>query len=393
MHFYGYPREDGTYGARNYVVVMSSVVCANGVVEKIARQVPGVVPITHTHGCGRTGEITLRTLSGLGQNPNIAALLVIGLGCEESVAPDIANAVAATGKPVEYLVTQDEGGTVDTARKGTEIARKLLAHVKGQKRVKASLEQLTVGLECGGSDAFSGVGANPAVGATADLVVAEGGTVILSELTELVGTTHLLKRRAANAVVAEKIEAYVALGTEASAWGAKHSYAGAISPGNVAGGLTNITEKSLGCITKGGTSAITDCIPYAMKPKTKGLVIMETAGYDIESMTGMVAGGAQVVIFTTGRGSPAGHALAPVIKVVSNSGTYKKMPSDFDVNAGTIIEGETTIEGVGREIFELLIDVSSGKQTRAEINKQYQFAIRQDGFYWPTLKDIAEKNL
>lgn len=400
MQFYGYLREDGTYGVRNYVVVMSSVVCANGVVEEITRQVPGVVPITHTHGCGRTGEITLRTLSGLGRNPNVAALLVIGLGCEESVAPDIANAVAETGKPVEYLVTQDEGGTTETARKGAEIAKKgaeiakkLLAHAKRQKRVAAGLGHLSVGLECGGSDAFSGVSANPAVGIAADLVVASGGTVILSEISEMVGTAHLLKRRAANAVVAEKIDAYVALGTEAANWAIKRGYAGAISPGNIAGGLTNIIEKSLGCIAKGGTSTITDCIPYAMKPQTKGLVIMETAGYDIESMTGMVAGGAQVVIFTTGRGATAGYVLAPVIKVVSNSTTYKKMPGDFDVNAGAIIDDDTTIEGVGREIFELLIDVASGKQTRAEINKQYQFAIRQDGFYWPTLKEIAEKNL
>ena len=393
MPFYGYPREDGTYGVRNYLIVMSSVVCANGVVEEITRQVPGVVPITHAHGCGRTGEITMRTLSGLGRNPNIAALLVVGLGCEESTAPDIASAVAETGKPVEYLVIQNEGGTAETARKGAEIARKLLSHVKRQKRVEAGLEHLLVGLECGGSDAFSGVSANPAVGTAADLVVAEGGTVILSEVSEMVGTAHLLKRRAANPAVAKKIEAYVALGTEASTWAVMRGYTGAVAPGNVAGGLINITEKSLGCITKGGTSTITDCIPYAVKPKTKGLVIMETAGYDIESITGMVAGGAQVVIFTTGRGSPVGHALAPVIKVVSNSNTYRKMPGDFDVNAGTIIDGDKAIEGVGKEIFELLIDVLSGKQTRAEINQQHQFAIRQEGFNWPTLKDIAEKNL
>jgi len=393
MYFYGYPREDGTYGVKNYVVVMSSVVCVNSVVEEIARQAPGVVPIVHNHGCGRTGEIAMRTLSRLGRNPNIAALLVIGLGCEESVAPDIAGAVAVTGKPVEYLVVQDEGGTAETTRKGVEIARKLLVHASKQERVEAGFEHLVVGLECGGSDAFSGVSANPAVGAAADLVVAEGGTVIISEISEMVGTAHLLKRRAVDAAVARKIDAYVALGTEVATWGAKRGYGGAVSPGNIAGGLTNIVEKSLGCIAKGGTSPITDCIPYAMKPQTKGLVIMETAGYDIESMTGMVAGGAQVVVFTTGRGATAGYALAPVIKVVSNSTTYKKMTSDFDVNAGSIIDAERSIEGVGREIFELLIDVSSGKQTRAEINKQCQFAIRQDGFYWPTLKDIAEKNL
>jgi altronate dehydratase large subunit len=389
MHFYGYPREDGTYGVRSYVAIMSSVVCANGVVEEIARQVPGVVPIIHTHGCGGTGEITMRTLSGLGRNPNVASLVIIGLGCEESTAADIANAVAKTGKWVEYLVIQNDGGTAETARHGAEIARKMLANIEGQKRVEAGVEHLTVGLECGGSDAFSGVSANPAVGATADLVVAEGGTAILSELTEMVGTAHLLKRRAANAAVAGKIEAYVALGSKASAWCATRGYSGALAPGNVEGGLTNIVEKSLGCIAKGGSSTITDCVPYAVKPSTKGLVIMETAGYDIESVTGMVAGGAQVVIFTTGRGSPAGFPLAPVIKVVSNSNTYRKMPGDFDNNAGSIIDGAKTIEEVGREIFELLVDVAGGRQTKAEINKQYQLAIRQEGFPWPTLSDLA----
>jgi altronate dehydratase large subunit len=391
MHFYGYLREDGSYGVRNYVVIVSSVVCANGVVEEIGRQVPGVVPIAHTHGCGGTGEIAMRTLSGLGQNPNVASLVVIGLGCEESIAPDIANAVAKTGKWVEYLVIQNDGGTAETAKKGAEIAEKMLALVEGQKRVEAALEHLTVGLECGGSDAFSGISANPAVGVTADLVVAEGGTVILSELSEMVGTSHLLKRRAANAAVAEKIEAYVALGSKASTWYATRGYSGALAPGNVAGGLTNIVEKSLGCIAKGGSSTITDCLPYAVKASTKGLVIMETAGYDIESVTGMVAGGAQVVIFTTGCGSPAGSPLAPVIKVVSNSNTYKKMPGDFDINAGSIIDSDKTIKEVGREIFELLVDVASGKQTKAEINKQYQFAIRQEGFQWPTLRDIAHE--
>lgn len=387
MHFYGHPREDGTYGVRNYVVVMSSVICANGVVEEIARRVPGVVPVTHNHGCGGTGEIAMRALSGLGRNPNVAALLVIGLGCEVSTAPNITHAVAETGKQIEYLVIQEEGGTAKTAIKGVEIAGRMLDITQRSERVEVGLGSLVVGLECGGSDAFSGVSANPAVGVVADLVVAEGGTVILSEISEMVGTAHLLKRRAASATVAEKIEAYVALGTEAN------TYSRSISPGNIEGGLTNITEKSLGCIAKGGTSTICDCIPYAMKPKTKGLVIMETDGYDVESMTGMVAGGAQVVIFTTGRGSPAGYALAPVIKVVSNSNTYKKMPGDFDINAGTIVDGFKTIEEVGKEIFELLVGVLSGKETRAEINKQYQFAIRQEGFHWPRLRDIAEKNL
>lgn len=197
---------------------MSSVVCANSVVEEITRQVPDIVPITHTHGCGHTGEIAMRTLSGLAGNPNVASLLIIGLGCEESTAPDIANTVAKTGKWVEYLVIQNDGGTRETGKKGSEIVRRMVSHAKEQRRVQAGLEYLTIGLECGGSNAFSGVSANPAVGVTADLAVAEGGTVILSELSEMVGTAHLLKRRVADTAVAEKIEAYGALGSEASAW-------------------------------------------------------------------------------------------------------------------------------------------------------------------------------
>ena len=232
MYFEGYPREDGGYGVRNYVVVMASVMCANGVVEEIARQVPGVVPLLHTYGgCGETGEITVRTLSGLGKNPNVAALLVVGLGCEEAGAPDVAAAVADTGKHAAYLVIQDEGGSGETARKGVGIVQKMLDEAKGIQQVKVGLEHLTVGLECGGSDAFSGVSANPAVGVAADRMVDAGGTVILSELNEMVGTAHLLKRRAASQEVAGKIDAYIKLGTEAASWRAGNEFAaGTISP-------------------------------------------------------------------------------------------------------------------------------------------------------------------
>jgi len=393
MNFYGYKREDGSYGVRNQVAIISSVVCINSVVEEIARQVPGVLPLTHTHGCGPTGEIALRTLSGIGRNPNFAAVLVIGLGCEESGAPEVAEAVASSGKPVEYLVVQKAGGTAETTRKGANIARKLLSHAQQEKRVAAKLEHLTIGLECGGSDTFSGVTANPAVGVATDMLVAEGGTAILSEITEMVGTTHLLKRRAANPAVAKKIEAYVKLGTEASNWWARRSSGHAITSGNIEGGITTIIEKSLGCIMKGGTTTITDCVPYAMKPHTKGLVIMETEGYDIESMAGMAAGGAQVIVFTTGRGNTAGFAGVPVIKVVTHSTTYNSMKGDLDINAGTIIDEDKTIRGVGKEIFELMVKVANGELTKSEKNKQNQFAIRQEGFNFPTLREIAEMGL
>ncbi|MFC2014371.1 UxaA family hydrolase [Chloroflexota bacterium] len=393
MNFFGFRREDGTIGVRNHVAVMSTVVCSNSVVEEINRQVPGVIPFRHSHGCGSTGEITLRTLSGIGKNPNIAAVLVIGLGCETCGAPELAEKVAESGKRVEYLVIQKSGGTNGTVEKGTEIARKMLGDVRQEKRVAAELEHLTVGFECGGSDAFSGITANPAAGVMADMLVAEGGTAIISEITEMVGTAHLLKRRAASPAVAEKIEAYVKLGTEASNWDAHRNASRAIAPGNMEGGLTSVVEKSLGCIMKGGTTTITDCVPYAIKPVTKGLVIMETDGYDIESMAGMAAGGAQVIVFTTGRGSPSGFAGVPVIKVVSNSTTYRNMEGDLDINAGAIIDGDKTIQETGQAIFALMIKAAEGELTKPEKNRQNQFAIRQEGFNYPTLKDVADKGL
>ncbi len=394
MYFYGYARENGSYGVRNHVVVMSSVICANGVVEEIARQVPGVLPITHYHGCDSTREITLRTLGGIGRNPNIAALLIIGLGCEVCPASDIAEAVAPTAKQIEYLVTQDEGGSSETARKGADIARQMLQDAQQEKRVEASLQHLMVGVECGGSDAFSGITANPAVGVVTDRLIAEGGTIIMSEITEMVGTTHLLKRRAANHEVAKKIEAYINLGKEAEDWATgPQLLTRGIAPGNIEGGLTSLVEKSLGAICKGGTTTINECIPYAMKPNTKGLVIMEGDGSDIESMAGIAAGGAQVIIFTTGRGQISGFAGVPVIKVSSNSTIYKNMKGDIDVDAGTIIDGDKTIGGVGEEIFELMLKVASGELTRPEINKQNNFAIRQEGFHWPSLREMVERGL
>jgi len=372
---------------------MSTVVCANSIVEEIARQVPGVIPLMHSHGCGPTGEITLRALSGVGKNPNFTAILIIGLGCEACGATTLSESISASGKPVEYLIVQKNGGTAETTRKGVKIAKKLVEHTQKEKRTVTRLEQLTIGLECGGSDAFSGITANPAVGAATDMLVAEGGTAIISEITEMVGTAHLLKKRAASPEVAKKIEAYVRLGTEASNWMANRNSSRAIAPGNIEGGLTSIIEKSLGCIMKGGTTSITDCVPYAVKPHTKGLVIMETAGYDIESMAGMVAGGAQIIVFTTGRGNPAGFAGVPVIKVVSNSTTYNNMKDDMDINAGDIIDKDKTLEEVGSEIFKLLLNVASSELTKSEQNKQNQFAIRQEGFNYPTLKEAAEMGL
>jgi len=287
----------------------------------------------------------IRTLTGIAHNPNVAAVLVIGLGCEGLRAERLTNSIK--GKPAECLVIQRDGGSAATTKRGIEIARHFLSLASVQKRVPVSITELVVGLECGGSDAFSGITANPAVGAAADLFVKAGATTILAETTEMIGTAHILKRRAATPELGEQIEKLVnnqekrvrlALGERAGM---------VIAPGNIEGGLSSITEKSLGCIEKGGTTPINEIIGYAHRPMKHGLIIMDTPGYDIDSMAGLAAGGAHIILFTTGRGTPAGFPAVPVIKICSNSTTFKNMPGDIDFNAGTIIDEDKSIEQVG----------------------------------------------
>ena len=370
--FSGYPREDGRVGVRNHVLVLSSVACANGVVNAIGRAVPETKVIVHPEGCGRGPidiGITWRTLSGLGKNPNVAAVLVVGLGCEFITAPGLAQDIAATKKPVEYLVIQEEGGSKKTTKKGIEIAKKLVKHAKSQKVTECDLEQLTLGLECGGSDALSGVTANPLVGKLSEWLVEKGGTTMLSETTEMIGAEHVLARRAASKELGDQIVGLVQKQrkqTEDLLGDLAHMV---ISPGNIEGGLTNIAEKSLGCIIKAGTSPLQEIVEYAATASKKGFVFMDTPGSDVFSLTGMAAGGAQIMIFTTGRGTPVGFPIVPVIKVSSNSDTYKKMEDDIDINAGRILEGQS-MDDLGRELVDFFIRVASGEYTKAETNLQ-----------------------
>jgi len=376
MEFLGYGREDGRFGVRSHVLVVSSVSCADGVVEAIGRALPDVVTVTHAFGCGYD-RVGLRVVTGLINNTNVGAVLAIGLGCESVKSELLAG--SAQGKPAEALVIQQDGGSTATTAKGIEIATKLLKELQAQERVSAPVSELVVGLECGGSDAFSGMTANPAVGAAADCYVREGATVILGETTEMIGTAHILKHRGATPELGEQVERLVneqerrvrdALGERAGM---------IIAPGNIDGGLSSITEKSLGCITKAGTTPINEVLIYANRPSKRGLVIMDTPGYDIDSMAGFTAGGAQIIIFTTGRGSTAGFPAIPVIKVASNSQMYNNMPGDMDVNAGSIIDEGKTIDEVGREIFDLSIRVASGQQTCAEINRSAPFGYLRQG--------------
>ncbi|HUT52377.1 MAG TPA: UxaA family hydrolase [bacterium] len=377
----GYKRPDGSAGVRNHVLVMSTVSCANGVVNAVARAVPEVKAITHTEGCGRgiaDIRISSRTLAGLARNPNVAAVLVVGLGCEFIKAQSVADAAAAIGKPVAKLVIQDTGGSRKTAAAGIEIVKKFLAEAAAQKREECGWEKLTVGLECGGSDALSGVTANPLVGTAADWLVGQGATVILAEITEMIGTEHILSRRAATPELADKIVSLIQAQRRKTEEILGPLAGMVISPGNIEGGLSNITEKSLGCVIKGGTTPIVEIADYAAAPVKKGLVIMDTPGSDIFSLTGMAAGGAQLIIFTTGRGTPAGFPIAPVIKIASNSELFRSMGDDMDQNAGTLLEGVSLGEARD-ELIALIRRTVSGDPVKAELNLQEVLSIHTVG--------------
>ncbi len=370
--FMGYARPDGSVGVRNHVVLLPSVACANGVVAAIARAVPDAVPLYHGHGCGRAGADLMlhqRTLVNIAKNPNVAAVLVVGLGCEVIRAEGLALAISLSKKPVEHLYIQNEGGSRRAATKGAEIARRLLADASKIERSPSPLSVLRLGLECGGSDAFSGITANPAVGLVADWLVENGGSVVLTESTEMIGTAHILASRACSESVADEIRKRIDLAEKQTReiLGPLASYV--IAPGNMDGGMSSIREKSLGCIAKGGGTPVNQVFDYAAVPDEKGLVIMDGPGYDAESMAGVAAAGCQAILFTTGRGNPIGFPTVPVIKIASNPQLYEAMEDDMDVNAGDVLHGKS-LDDVADEIKRLLSRVIEGEQTRAEINRQ-----------------------
>jgi len=294
-------------------------------------------------------------------------------------SPMIASRIAESGKPVKNLIIQEIGGSPKTIKEGIKIAREMVSHASRLKREKAKPDSLILGVECGGSDACSGLSANPALGVTSDLLVREGGTIILSETTESIGAEHLLARRAINKKVREKILKIVRR-TEMRALDLGLDIGKANpAPGNYEGGITTLEEKSLGCVMKGGTGKIMEVLEYAETPTKKGLVLMDTPGHDAESVTGLIAGGTQMIAFTTGRGNPLGSPIAPVIKIATNSPLYSKMRDNMDINAGEIISGDKTVRKIGEKIFREVFRVANGKLTKSEIWGHREFAINRIG--------------
>ncbi len=381
-------RADGRVATRNYIGILTSVNCSAGVGRYIADafrkdpfsgagllaaypNVDGVVALTHKTGCGMAAEgdamdILRRSIAGYARHPNFAAVVVVGLGCE---ANQIGNLLSAQrlreSGALQTLVIQEQGGARRTVETGIERVKAVLDEANAAQRQTVSAEHLTVALQCGGSDGFSGLTANPALGVASDLVVMNGGTVILSETTEVYGAEHLLTRRAASREIGEKLVGLMRW------WEAYTSNNGGKidnnpSPGNKAGGLTNIVEKSLGAVAKAGSTNLNAVVRYAEPVTAKGLVFMDTPGYDPVSATGQVAGGANLVCFTTGRGSVFGCKPAPTIKLATNTALYARMPDDMDVNCGGIADGSETVEACGRRIFDLMLRVASGDKTKSE---------------------------
>ena len=380
--FMGIKRSDGRVATRNYLGVISSVNCSAHVCRLIAKffddeflaqypNIDGVVPIHHRTGCGMGAEgepieYLRRTLGGYAIHPNFYSTLLIGLGCE---ANQINNLLAAQGLTrsdrLKAFTIQETGGTRKTVQQGIDLIKEMLPDANKVTREVVPASHLTLGLECGGSDGYSGISANPALGAAADLLVQNGGTAILSETPEVYGAEHLLTRRAATKEVGEKLvrrikwwEDYTTrLGGEMN---------NNPSPGNKAGGLTTILEKSLGAVAKGGTQGMMDVYEYAEQVTAKGFVFMDTPGYDPVSVTGHVAGGANIACFTTGRGSAYGCKPSPSIKLATNSALFEKQEDDMDINCGTIIDGTATVDQVGQQIFDRILEVASGNQSKSE---------------------------
>ena len=377
----GYRREDGRLGVRNHVAVIPTSVAASKVAEQIASESGAWARATpHQMGTSQPDaarEQTERVLVGVGRNPNVGAALIVELGTEDVDAEGVADRIAAGGTDVETVTIREEGGTRSAVDAGAAAADRLNDGIRDLTREEADASELVFGVECGGSDATSGIAANPAVGNACDRLVGDGGTASFSETPEFIGAEHILAERCVDEEVRERLLDRVDRRESLADLMGVDMRGAQPSPGNQEGGLTTIEEKSLGAISKGGTTPVRGIVDYAEDlPVGGGLVLMDTPGYDVESVVGKVAGGAQVIAFTTGRGSTTGNPIAPVIKVTGNPKTWDRMSNNMDVNASTVIEGES-LSSVGERIYEKLIAVANGDPTEAEKRRLEEFAINE----------------
>lgn len=370
MEFYGYRRKEGRPGIRNHVLLLPTCACASESCRIAASQVRGAVSIVFNTGCSDVAANTAmsqKVLMGFALHLNVYGVVIIGLGCETVPHAKLREKIQAqTSKPVVSFGIQEEGGTLKTMEKAVRAAREMAAEAGMQQKERFDISELLMGIECGGSDATSGIASNPAVGSLSDRLVDLGASTIMSESIEWIGGEHVLAKRAATPEIHDQIirvcEAY-----EKHLLGAgQDCRAGQPTPGNKAGGLSTIDEKSLGCIRKGGTRPIVEVLEQAERPTKQGAIVMDTAGYDISSVTSMVAAGCQVVIFTTGRGTPTGNAIVPVFKVTANAHTYSWMEDNMDADLSPILSGEKTIAESGRMLLEKIHEVANGRLTKAE---------------------------
>jgi altronate hydrolase len=380
--FMGIRRADGRVATRNYIGILSSVNCsataARAIADHFTRErlaefpnVDGIVALTHGTGCGMDTEglgmqILERTLAGYATHANFAAVLVVGLGCEANqINAWLAHSSLREGETLQVFNIQDTGGTRKTVEKGIALVKQMLPAANRVKREPCSASHITIGLQCGGSDGYSGISANPALGAAVDLLVAHGGTAILSETPEIYGAEHLLTRRAVRREVGEKLVSRIK-------WWEHYTKVNEgemnnnPSPGNKAGGLTTILEKSLGAVAKGGTTNLRAVYEYAEKVTENGFVYMDTPGYDPVSATGQVAGGANMICFTTGRGSAYGCAPSPSLKLATNTALWQRQEEDMDINCGEIVDGGASVQEMGERIFRLVLATASGEATKSE---------------------------
>lgn len=371
VKFWGYRRPDGRVGTRNHVLILATVGCAAETARLAADGLYGAVSFINQNGCGESSRNLRRTrdvLLGLAAHPNVYGVVAIGLGCEINRMDDfLAELKARTSKPVEALLIQEEGGTIETVAKAKKIARRMIIEASMCRREECDLSELILGVECGGSDATSGLVSNPVMGLVSDRVVAAGGTSMFSETVEMIGAEHILARRAATPEVGQKILDYVRHREQEQIDAGEDVRKTQPSPGNKDGGITTLEEKSLGCIYKGGSTPIVDMIDCAHAPEKKGLVLMDTPCYDMLSVTAKAAGGCQLIVFTTGRGNAIGNPVVPVMKVTANGETFRRMNDNIDLDMSGVLTENVSLDEMADRTLRQIADTLSGRLTSAEV--------------------------